>query len=78
MDLQGRRSPPQIGYPLHLVYNWIRIYYILGGGFCFMKLTCHQCGIEFEKEDKEIRRAKRGTGLFSFVAVVVRGFMRIK
>lgn len=43
-----------------------------------MKLTCHQCGIEFEKEDKEIRRAKRGTGLFSFVAVVVRGFMRIK
>ena len=27
--------------------------------FIFMKVICHQCGIEFEKVDKEIRRQQR-------------------
>jgi hypothetical protein len=24
-----------------------------------MKVTCHQCGIKFEKEDKEVQRQRK-------------------
>jgi len=43
-----------------------------------MKLICHQCGIEFEKVDKEIRDSKiQGAIIFS-VDVVAQQSMRIK
>lgn len=41
-----------------------------------MKVNCRQCGIEFEKEEKEVRRQRREGR--DYLAVVVLGFMQIK
>ena len=40
-----------------------------------MKVTCRQCGIDFEKEEKEARRQRKEGRDYFIVAVVVRGFM---
>ncbi len=44
---------------LHRGNNRLASYYFVCGGFVFIKVICHQCGIEFEKVDKEIRRQQR-------------------
>jgi YHS domain-containing protein len=42
-----------------------------------MKVTCHQCGIEFEKEDKEVRRQRKAGREYFFCSRSCTGFMLI-
>ncbi|TCL36257.1 hypothetical protein EV210_109207 [Anaerospora hongkongensis] len=43
-----------------------------------MKVTCHLCGVEFEKADKEVRRQQKKEETISSAAVAVLVFTQIK
>jgi hypothetical protein len=43
-----------------------------------MKVTCRQCGIEFDKEEKEVRRQRKEGRDYFFAVEIVLVLMRIK